>query len=70
MARAVRGIPGLGGELAARNISRWPWKPGDRREELTTAAMEKLFDPVRWPELAQAATTAFLTASGRASARP
>jgi hypothetical protein len=70
MARAMRGIPGLAGELAARGVSPWPWKPHDRREDLTTAAMEKLFDPVRWPDLAQAAATAFLAASGRASCSP
>lgn len=67
MVKTARGTSGLAEELAARDVSPWPWVLRDRREDQTTCAIGRLFDPVLFPRLARAATAAFLTASGRIS---
>ena len=69
MAKRTRGIPGLAEGLAARGVMPWTWELKVKREEQTTQAIGKLFDPVLFPGLAQAAKAAFLVALVPATGR-
>jgi hypothetical protein len=64
MAESDGGFRGLDEEMADRNVLPWDWGYRPRREELTTEAIGKLFDPTQFPRLAQAATAAFCAAAG------
>jgi hypothetical protein len=62
MGKRTHGIAGLDQELAARGVLPWPWGPKEKREAQTTKAIGQLFDPLVFPGLAHAVTTAFLAA--------